>query len=291
MDNEDKIYYVYEHIRLDNMTTFYIGKGKGKRAYDNNRNKYHDRVASKCDYIVVIVQDNLSNEEAYWMERDLIEEYVFELGYGIAIKGFDTKSEVGNLTNESWGGIGCNGFVMSEESKKKISMSQIGKIASEEAKQKMSIWRKGIVYSKETIKKMSMSQKKRTNTEEFKSFISNVNKGRVPSEETREKISNGNKGKIRSDEFKRNLSESRKAENLSDETRKKYSEWQKGKNNNQSKSVICLTTNKIFDTIISASKFYNVKRDYIKDYCNNKRKSAGKLEDGTQLVWVFYKNK
>lgn len=28
---ENKDYYVYEHIRLDNNTCFYVGKGRGER--------------------------------------------------------------------------------------------------------------------------------------------------------------------------------------------------------------------------------------------------------------------
>ena len=218
------------------MTTFYVGKGKNKRAYDNNRNEYHDRIINKHEYAVVIVKDNLTNEEAYSLERDLIEEYVFELGYGIAIKGFDRHSDMGVLTNECWGGTGNNGFIMSDKTKLKIS---------------------------------------------------NAQKGKIISKETKEKISESNKGKIVSVETKRKMSESKKSKNLSKETIKKYSEWQKGKNNNQAKPIICITTNKTFETIISASKFYKIKRDFIRDCCNNKRKSAGKLKDGTPLVWKF----
>ena len=41
-------YYVYEHWRPDTGQPFYVGKGKGGRAYDMAlRNPYHKRVAQK----------------------------------------------------------------------------------------------------------------------------------------------------------------------------------------------------------------------------------------------------
>lgn len=35
------MYYVYEYIRLDNNTTFYVGKGKGNRAFKTIQRREH----------------------------------------------------------------------------------------------------------------------------------------------------------------------------------------------------------------------------------------------------------
>ena len=49
-NNENREFYVYEHIRLDNMRCFCVGKGKGERAYDLSRNDHHDRISEKGIY-------------------------------------------------------------------------------------------------------------------------------------------------------------------------------------------------------------------------------------------------
>ena len=54
--------------------------------------------------------------------------------------------------------------------------------------------------------------------------------------------------------------------------------------------VICLTTNKIFNTINEASIYYNCSRTNISMCCNKKRKHCGKLSDGTKLQWMHYEN-
>ena len=102
--DESGIYYVYEHIRLDKMEPFYIGKGKGERAYDLYRNDHHDAITDEYGHAVVIIADNLTEEEAYWLERDTIEDYVFNLGYGIDIEGHNDYNHVlPHLTNMDWG--------------------------------------------------------------------------------------------------------------------------------------------------------------------------------------------
>lgn len=121
-------YYVYEHIRLDNGKCFYVGKGHGKRANDISRNEHHDRVVSKAGVEVKIIAENLSEDEAYMLERKTIEHYVYDLGYGIDIIGFNNnKNENGHLTNHTFGGDGSYGMVHSEEWCKQHSQDMCGK--------------------------------------------------------------------------------------------------------------------------------------------------------------------
>ena len=58
----------------------------------------------------------------------------------------------------------------------------------------------------------------------------------------------------------------------------------------QDKKIICLTTNKIFNNIKMAGKYYNIKNfdKNIYNNLNNKVNYCGKLEDGTKLNWMFY---
>ena len=61
----------------------------------------------------------------------------------------------------------------------------------------------------------------------------------------------------------------------------------KGKNNPSAKTIICLTTKEIFYTMKEASEKYNCCDSGISMNCKGKRKSCGKLLDGTPLVWKY----
>lgn len=133
------------------------------------------------------------------------------------------------------------------------------------------------------------------------------------SEEFKQKISNANKGLKRSDEFKKLMSDLKvgkepwnkgKTGIYSQDTIKKLSDarksrvpWNKGKKceslsgskNPSAKSVICITTGEIFGTMKEASIKYNLKNIAgIQGCCKGRNKSAGKLPDGTKLVWEYY---
>lgn len=58
--------------------------------------------------------------------------------------------------------------------------------------------------------------------------------------------------------------------------------------NPNAKKIICLTTGKIFECIEDAAEFYNANSKGIIFVCRGKRKSSGKLEDGTKLTWMYY---
>ena len=98
------------------MTCFYVGKGRGSRCDELERNPHHDRISNKYGHAVVIIADGLTEEEAFKIERDTIEDYVFNLGYTIEIRGYcDTTQSDSHLTNQTWGGDGNSGYRWSDE--------------------------------------------------------------------------------------------------------------------------------------------------------------------------------
>ena len=82
-------YFVYQHIRNDKNTIFYVGIGKIRldksattekmkhyRAYSKQgRNPIWKAIVNKTSYSVEIVQTNLTKEEAIQLEISLIEKY------------------------------------------------------------------------------------------------------------------------------------------------------------------------------------------------------------------------
>ena len=288
-NNENREFYVYEHIRLDNNTCFYVGKGKGERAYDLARNDHHNNISNIYGHAVVIIKDNLTEEEAFELERDTIEDYVFNLGYGIDIEGYRDYSNNKYLTNMTWGGEGVSGIQLSEETKQKLSDSHKGIQFSEEHKKNMSESKKGKnnpmygkYHSEETKLKMSESMKGKNagknhplygkhHSEEAKRKMSKKLKGRI----------SWNKGKKLSEETKRKIGEASKGRKHSEEAKRKIGEA-------SSKKVICITTGKIFNSQTEASNYY--KCCHIYDCCKGALKSAGKLPNGTPLKWKYLEN-
>lgn len=55
------------------------------------------------------------------------------------------------------------------------------------------------------------------------------------------------------------------------------------------KKVICLTTNKVFDTIKSGADFYGIKSSVgISNCCKGKSLYSGMTRDGVKLKWMYY---
>ncbi len=53
------------------------------------------------------------------------------------------------------------------------------------------------------------------------------------------------------------------------------------------RKIRCSTTGKEFDSVKEASEYYNISRPHISSCCKGKRKSCGKLPDGTKLQWEY----
>lgn len=62
-------YYVYVHKKADTGEVFYVGKGKGKRAYTkDSRNPHWRNIVAKHGFEVRIVAEGMTNEEALLLE-------------------------------------------------------------------------------------------------------------------------------------------------------------------------------------------------------------------------------
>lgn len=113
------MFYVYLYLREDG-SPYYVGKGKGKRAYiqggrpckmpsDPSRIKIHT--------------NNLSEDQAFSLEKELI-------------ATFKRKCDGGILHNMSLGGEGSSGRIPGPETRKRMSQSQTGKSRTAQAKEK-----------------------------------------------------------------------------------------------------------------------------------------------------------
>ena len=112
-------YYVYAYLREDN-SPYYIGKGTKDRAFK----KQGHTVSLPPKERIKIISENLTEQEAKFLEIDLIKKYGRkDLGTGI----------LRNMTN---GGEGSSGRIATTEMRKKLSKSNLGKKQSEETKQK-----------------------------------------------------------------------------------------------------------------------------------------------------------
>lgn len=204
-------YHIYIDSILDG-TPIYVGKGVKKRIDYKVRNSKHARFIKKYGFHRTIIPVDSEQEAFEW-----------EIFYIDLLKLNCYKHPENYFAcNMTDGGEGVSGRKSphSEETKRKMSATKIGKEVSNEVRKKISEKLKGQKLSEETKKKMSESKIGKIKSEEHKNKLSESLKGRT----------SPNKDKIFSEETKKKMSEAQKkrfANNpLSEETKKNMSEAQ-----------------------------------------------------------------
>ena len=121
----ENIFYVYLHRRKTDNKVFYVGKGKGKRAYSKQgRSDWWRRTADKHGFVVEIVFEHLPEKEAFQCEKDTILEFRY------------FNHPLVNLTD---GGDGMSGHKPSAETILKRTQQTTGKKRTDEQKLRMSL--------------------------------------------------------------------------------------------------------------------------------------------------------
>ena len=218
-------YYVYLYLREDE-TPYYVGKGKGNRAFSKSGRSVHLPLDKTK---IIFYSKNLTEDEAFKLEKELIKKY------GRKDNG------TGILTNLTDGGEGISGQIHSEESKNKIRCAKNNPEALKKASEKTKAWNKNnpearkkasekvkeFFKNPENRKKHSEKAKENFKNPEVRKKVSDQLKEYFKNPENRKKASEKGKQYFKNPENIKKLSERAKEYFKNPENRKKASEKRK----------------------------------------------------------------
>lgn len=201
------MYYVYE-LQDASGTTFYVGKGSGRRMYQHKYRAKHGEQTPRADKIRELLANGESiNVVVVFETTDEAKAYAEEIRR-ISLHGRSA------LTNRTDGGCGIKN--VSREAREKIAKGRRGHRASEITRQRQREAKLGKPRSQETKEKISAYQlgskhpwaerqarknlelgitfEGRTHSPETLERMRAAKLGHIVTEETRQKISNAKKG-------------------------------------------------------------------------------------------------
>jgi hypothetical protein len=152
----ERKYYVYVWYRKTDDKPFYVGKGQSNRyTFLHNRNNFFMNMYNKHGGYAKKVRENLTEIEAFQLEKALIKEY-------------KKKFKMTNITD---GGEGVSGLNHSKKTRE--TLSKLSKIQ----------W-----SDPEMRKRLCESRKKTHNDPEFRKRASAIRKGKILTDERKENI-------------------------------------------------------------------------------------------------------
>lgn len=214
--------YTYGEYSFDH-EPFYIGKGIGYRINSHlNKNIYNSHFNRK---IKKIQQEFHSNPKIFKYREMLTENDAFNLETHMIQTIGRKDKKLGPLCNHTDGGDGVRGNKQTEKQRTALLFANLGKKQSKERIEKRVCHLRGIPRSNDVKKKISISNKGKIRTPEVRKKLKEIHKN--ISDVTRRKMSLS--AQNRSEEHKRKIGDFFRNKQLSTEHKIKISKGNKGK--------------------------------------------------------------